>query len=284
MTEIRMGRIRTIKPEFWKHEDLCALPESTHLLAAALLNYADDYGYFNANPALVKAECSPLREPLVSIPESLRSLQEIGFIALGNCDKGRTYGRIVNFDVHQRVSHPSKSKIADISITWAGSGDPPEILRNPPEILRPEQGTGNREKEQGTGNREGIAVPALVADATATCPVEQIVDLYNSKCTALPQVRTLTDGRRKAIRARWRESPERQDLNWWSDLFSQVARSPFLIGANDRNWTADFDWILKPTNLPKVSEGRYSPSPLARFSKTTQSNLHAAQEFINGAA
>jgi hypothetical protein len=154
-----MGRIRTIKPEFWKHEDLCALPESTHLLAAALLNYADDFGYFNANPALVKAECSPLREPLVSIPESLRSLQEIGFIALGKCEKGRSYGRIVSFDVHQRVSHPSKSKIADLSITWGDSGNPPEILRNPPEILRPEQGTGNR--EQGTGNKKRAVAHVL---------------------------------------------------------------------------------------------------------------------------
>jgi hypothetical protein len=147
-----MGRIRTIKPEFWKHEDLCSLPESTHLLAAALLNYCDDFGYFNANPALVKAECSPLREPLVSIPESFRSLQEIGYIALGTCPKGRSYGRVVNFDAHQRVSHPTKSKIADISITWNGSLNPPEKFRNPPEVFVPEQGTGNR--ELGTGNVE----------------------------------------------------------------------------------------------------------------------------------
>jgi hypothetical protein len=56
-----MARIRTIKPEFWRHEDLSALPEATHMLAAQLLNYADDYGYFNANPALIKAEVSPLR-------------------------------------------------------------------------------------------------------------------------------------------------------------------------------------------------------------------------------
>ena len=61
-----MARIRTIKPEFWKHEDLSALPEITHMLAAALLGYADDEGYFNANPALVKSECLPLRESSVS--------------------------------------------------------------------------------------------------------------------------------------------------------------------------------------------------------------------------
>ncbi len=156
-----VARIRTIKPEFWTHEDLSALPEATHMLAAALLNYADDHGYFNANPALIRAACCPLREPSVSIPESLRSLQAVGYIALGRCSKGRMYGQIVNFREHQKVSHPTPSKIEPISITWDDSGIFPEPLRNPPETFRPEQGTGNR--EQGTGNREenGAAAPSL---------------------------------------------------------------------------------------------------------------------------
>jgi hypothetical protein len=163
-----VARIRTIKPEFWKHEDLCALPESTHMLAGALLNYADDFGYFNANPALVKAECCPLREPSVSIPESLRSLQEIGYIALGTCEKGRTYGRINNFSEHQRVSHPSKSKIQGMTITWEDSGNPPEKFQSPQEILRPEQG-----KEQGKeGKGEGASrrfVPPSLEQVAAYC-------------------------------------------------------------------------------------------------------------------
>lgn len=151
-----MARIRTIKPEFWAHEDLSSLPESTHILAAALLNYADDEGYFNANPALVQAACSPLREPSVSIPESLQSLQTIGYIKLGTCPKGRRYGQVVNFSTHQRVSHPSKSKVVDLPIVWDDSGNPPESLQSPPESLRPEQGTGNRERnrEQGCGSGE----------------------------------------------------------------------------------------------------------------------------------
>jgi hypothetical protein len=161
-----MARIRTIKPEFWAHEDLSSLPESTHILAAALLNYADDEGYFNANPALVLAACSPLREPSVSIPESLRSLQTIGYIKLGTCPKGRRYGQVVNFSTHQRVSHPSKSKVADISIAWDDSGNPPETLQNPPETLRPEQGTGKGtgNREQGTGKgSSGAPAPVLVS-------------------------------------------------------------------------------------------------------------------------
>jgi hypothetical protein len=161
-----MARIRTVKPEFWTHEDLSALPEATHLLAAALLNYADDHGYFNANVGLVKAACSPLREPSVSIPESFRSLQAVGYLAFGVTPDGKRYGRIVKFADHQRVSHPSKSKIACLSITWEGSGNPPEPLGSPPESFRPE---GNREQGK-EGNREGNVTRARepVGDAPRT--------------------------------------------------------------------------------------------------------------------
>ncbi len=72
-----MARIRTIKPDFWADEQLCSLPEATHILAAALLNYADDEGYFKANPALVKAACCPLREPSVNVQESLQQLAAV---------------------------------------------------------------------------------------------------------------------------------------------------------------------------------------------------------------
>ena len=146
-----MSRIRTIKPEFWKHEDLSALPEATHLLAAALLNYSDDFGFFNANPELVRAECSPLREPSVRITESFRRLQGIGYIALGTCPKGRRYGRICNFSNHQRVSNPTPSKIQLFSITWDDLENPTENIVSPTENIVLEQGTGNREREQGSG-------------------------------------------------------------------------------------------------------------------------------------
>ena len=46
-----MARIRTLKPEFWKHEGLSELPEATHMLAAALLNYAHPMHYGRAAAA-----------------------------------------------------------------------------------------------------------------------------------------------------------------------------------------------------------------------------------------
>ncbi len=36
-----------------------------------------------------------------------------------------------------------------------------------------------------------------------------------------------------------------------------VDESKFLSGRNDRNWVADFDWLLKTENAVKVLEDRY---------------------------
>ena len=144
-----MARIRTIKPEFWSHEGLSMLPEAAHMLAAALLNYADDEGYFNANPGLVKAACSPLREPSVNIHESLVSLQHIGYIELGTGTDGRRYGRIVHFLAHQVISRPSQSKISILPITWDCLS---EDSVNTHGVIRAEQGTG---KWKGNGKEQG---------------------------------------------------------------------------------------------------------------------------------
>lgn len=119
-----MSRIRTIKPEFWTHEALSMLPEATHLLAAALLNYADDEGYFNANPALIRAACSPLREPSVSIQDSLTHLSIIGYLRVGAAPDGRRYGQVSHFDDHQRVNRPTPSKIKELAVSWEDSLSP----------------------------------------------------------------------------------------------------------------------------------------------------------------
>lgn len=144
-----MGRIRTVKPEFWRHEVLSALPPETHMLAAALINYADDEGYFNAHPGLVKAECMPLREPSVSIHDSLCELSKIGFIQMAKGSDGKTYGRVVKFADHQRVNRPTPSKIKQLVVfTESSVSHQCDVVdESQPEL-------GSRNLEVGTGNRE----------------------------------------------------------------------------------------------------------------------------------
>jgi hypothetical protein len=106
-------RIRTIKPEFWMHEGLCSKSDFTRLLAIALLNWADDEGYFMANPVLIRGQVFPFLDDSKIIPRSLLELSSVGWIELGKDDEGRDVGKIINFAKHQRVDKPKRSTIKD---------------------------------------------------------------------------------------------------------------------------------------------------------------------------
>lgn len=106
-----MARIRTIKPEFWTDEDMAEISEPACLLAIGLLNYADDEGYFNANPKLIKAAVFPIREPSVPIPVLIRELSNCGYLSMFSTQDGKHFGVIKNFLKHQVVNKPKESKI-----------------------------------------------------------------------------------------------------------------------------------------------------------------------------
>jgi predicted phage replisome organizer len=83
---------------------------------------------------------------------------------------------------------------------------------------------------------------------------QQIVDLYHSICKSFPTVRSLSDARRKAIKARLNT----YTLEDFQTVFENAEASSFLKGSNERNWTATFDWLIKDANMAKVLEGNYA--------------------------
>lgn len=166
-----MPRIRTVKPEFWAHEELSEFPPETHMLAAALLNYADDEGYFNANPKLVKAVCCPLRDDSMSIQGSIKQLAQIGYIDLATGVDGKRYGLVRKFKDHQVISRPKESKIKDLIKEWDSSMNNHGSINDESSEERKGKEQG-KEVEQGTGNREQ-------ADKLPT-PAEQAIEYLNS--------------------------------------------------------------------------------------------------------
>lgn len=88
-----------------------------------------------------------------------------------------------------------------------------------------------------------------------TC--QQIADLYNDTCVSFPRLKTLSDTRKKAIKARLKT----YTLEDFKTLFLKAEASGFLKGSNDRNWSATFDWLIKDNNMAKVLEGNYDDKP-----------------------
>ena len=88
-------------------------------------------------------------------------------------------------------------------------------------------------------------------------PYGEILELYHQLLPTLPNVQKLTDQRKRAISARWSSDQERQSLFWWRSYFGTVANTPFLLGRNERNWAANFDFLMREQKMVMVLEGRY---------------------------
>lgn len=97
-----MPRIRTIKPEFFSHEDLSSKSAHARLLAIGLLTLADCKGRLRWVPMQVHAQVFPW-EASVNIEVLLEELIDCEYLLHYEID-GKRYVEVVNFLKHQRLS------------------------------------------------------------------------------------------------------------------------------------------------------------------------------------
>lgn len=83
-----------------------------------------------------------------------------------------------------------------------------------------------------------------------------IRELYNSVCGSYPRLVKMSDARKKAINARLKTGYTLDDFR---KLFEKAEASDFMKGANKRNWSATFDWMICDSNMAKVLDGNYDP-------------------------
>ncbi len=86
---------------------------------------------------------------------------------------------------------------------------------------------------------------------------QQIADLYNATCVSFPALKILSDSRKKSIKARLKI----YTIDDFKKVFELAEASDFLKGKNDRNWKANFDWLIAEKNMIKVLEGTYENKP-----------------------
>lgn len=88
----------------------------------------------------------------------------------------------------------------------------------------------------------------------------KVVELFNSICKSYPTVKTMSDKRRKAIKARLQQ----YSLEDIESVFRKAENSAFLKGEKDGNWKATFDWLIADSNFAKVFEGNFDDTPKKR--------------------
>ena len=102
-----MARIRTVKPEFLRHEELQEL-ESEHLgkypmfVFMGLWSACDKQGVFPWKPKLLKLDIYPFLG--YDMGETLGILLDSGFVEKFETANGKSWGFVPNFEKHQRIT------------------------------------------------------------------------------------------------------------------------------------------------------------------------------------
>lgn len=122
-----MARIRTIKPDFFRHEELVKAEKESglplRLAFAGLWTVSDREGLFKWKPSEIKLDIFPYEE--VDMPKILEALRYYGFIIQYETD-GKVYGFIPTFKDHQVINNreaPSKlpkPRVTEQSVTRHG--------------------------------------------------------------------------------------------------------------------------------------------------------------------
>ena len=130
--------------------------------------------------------------------------------------------------------------------------------------------------EMRAGQKKAETSPAQADTRPATEPppidcndvMSRFNDIMSGK--GIPAITRLTERRRAAVLARAKEF----DADAVYSVIRAAAESDFLNGKNSRKWKADFDWLFKPNNFPKVLEGNYAHTtqPQSEIEQTQDNN------------
>ena len=252
-------RIRSIKPEFWRSDDIDALSIPDRLLFIGLWSYVDDngVGLFSVKDIVGDLFAGDMlrdsNETLIRVKEGLKALFERGLIEIYSQD-GNTYLAITNWGKHQRVPNPNKPRYPRPS---ADSETPlylfNESLIRPNESLRTGTGEqGNRGTEEQIppiapkGGRSESEHETYGPSPEPTSEYEQLMSIY-------PNHNNPDDGLRELKRVLHRKSPHTSfaALLNGAQILANENRDPRYVPTLG-NWLRAGGW--KNTPLPRAQQ------------------------------
>jgi len=80
---------------------------------------------------------------------------------------------------------------------------------------------------------------------------------------------------KKAIKARLNQYA----IEDFKRLFTMAEESSFLKGQNNRDWSANFDWLIKDSNMAKVLDGNYADKKGGDTTGTGNQSRGSAADF-----
>lgn len=113
--------------------------------------------------------------------------------------------------------------------------------------------TSDEETEKELEIDREIEIESEERRKTNKIDYQQIADMYNNTCVSFPRLSKLSESRKKAIKARL----QTYSVEDFQRMFEMAEGSSFLKGANNRNWSATFDWMVKDANMAKILDRNY---------------------------
>lgn len=173
-----------------------------------------------------------------------------------------------------------RDEVGQLPASLDNSGDivPTTVPQNVPTDIRDRDKSLDIRDQISEGKSEDSTLPATEPEKSSSIPYEKIKNLYNSICVSFAKIKSIEGERRKAVGARWNKH---KSLEVFKEAFTICEQSDFLRGENNRNWKADFDWIMKAGNFVKILEHKYdnSKQPASRSESTLDTiNRIIAQE------
>lgn len=150
--------------------------------------------------------------------------------------------------------YQSKAETARLNGKKGGRPKKESATETQPVILANPEETGLKANYKPLTNNQEL----INTSPSESVPAQAIAELFNESFPELPKVKSLTDKRRTAVRRRWVENSDMQNLDRWRDFFGYVRQSDFLMGRTERPWNGFcFDWLFNPSNFVKIREGNY---------------------------
>lgn len=271
-----MARIRTIKPEFFRHADLFDAEEDTglplRLAFAGLWTACDRQGRFEWKPRQLKLDCLPYDD--VDFSRVLDALATRGFVQKYAAD-GNAYGWVPSFTRHQIINNREKESVLPPPPQgFENSGGSTPARRDGDACPTPHGNSpveGEREREGK--KEEGVKVipadaandrhpNAAGANEDALDEVAEMIAVWNDTAEelGLPRVQKLTGARLGKARARLRDCG---GLSGWRTAMGKLRTCPWMLGENDRRWRADFDFVVTESKFARLMEGSYDRASTA---------------------
>lgn len=238
-----MAERRMFAKKITESDAFLDMPSSTQMLYFHLSMNADDDGFVN-NPKKIQRMCGASDDDFkLLIAKSFVILFESGVIVIKHW-KMHNY---IQSDRYRPTDYVDEKSMLGVKKNKAYTLD--ESKMDTRCIQDVSVGKVSKGKVSKGKDKDIEVEPEEIERVTC----KYVVNLYHTICLSYPKVKTLSDARKKAINARLKC----YGIDDFKTLFEKAEASDFLKGSNGRDWSANFDWLIKDANMAKVIDGNY---------------------------